>query len=103
MTTMGTWTAQLKGMGRAKGVDGNMTVTGVQMFPSQGIASSKDQGMFMTMTGDMAVLKGFDLLKMGEKSTGVGLYNFMTMSEKLSWINDLIALVTFENSRSYDD
>jgi hypothetical protein len=50
------------------------------------------------MTGDMGVLKGFDLMKMtmGSKPTSVGLWSFMTMSEKLSWMNDLIAIVTFE-------
>ena len=46
----------------------------------------------------MAVLKGYDLMKMtmGSNPTSVGLYSFMTMSEKLGWLNDLIGLVTFE-------
>jgi hypothetical protein len=53
--------------------------------------------MFMTMTGDMAVLKGFDLTKDdGQKPTSVGLWKFMTMSEKLAWLNNTITLVTFE-------
>lgn len=26
----------------------------------------------------------------------VGLWSFMTMAEKLSWLNDVIAVVTFE-------
>ena len=51
----------------------------------------------MTMSGDMGVLKGFDMMKMtGGKPGAVGLYSFMTMSEKLGWMNDLIAVVTFE-------
>ncbi len=93
-----TWTAQMKGMGKAKGVDGNLNVTGYSMTPPKGIAASKDQGMLMMMTGDMAIIKGFDLMKMvmGKNPTSVGLWTFMTMSEKLGWINDLIALVTFE-------
>jgi hypothetical protein len=28
--------------------------------------------------------------------TNVGLWSFMTMSEKIGWLNDTIALVTFE-------
>jgi hypothetical protein len=68
------------------------------MTPPKGIAASNDQGLLMTMTGDMGIIKGFDLMKMipGKNPTSVGLWSFMTMSEKLSWLNDTIALVTFE-------
>jgi hypothetical protein len=90
------WSAQMKGMGRAKGADININVTAVSKMPPKGVGGAKDQGVFMTMTGDMGILKGFDLMKMSAKPTAVGLYKFMTMSEKLGWMNDLIALVTFE-------
>jgi hypothetical protein len=92
------WMADVKGMGRAAGIDGNIHVTAKSMMPPKGVGGAKDQGVFMTMTGDMGVLKGFDLMKMtmGGKPTSVGLWSFMTMSEKLSWMNDVIALVTFE-------
>jgi hypothetical protein len=98
VTSVFTWAVQLKGMGTAKGVDGNLNVTAKSMMPPKGVAASKDQGMFMTSTGDMAVVKGFDLMKMtmGANPSSVGLYAFMTMSPKLAWMNDLIALVTFE-------
>jgi hypothetical protein len=99
VTSVYTWTAQMKGMGKAKGVDGNLNVTAMSMTPPKGLAKSKDQGMLMTMTGDMAVLKGFDLMKMvpGAKPSSVGLWSFMTMSEKLGWLNETIVLVTFES------
>jgi hypothetical protein len=98
VTSMYSWNAQLKGMGCAEGVDGNLNVTAFAMTPPKGIATAKDQGMFMTATGDMAVVKGVDLMKMtpGSNPSSVGLWTFMTMSEKLSWLNDLIAVVTFE-------
>jgi hypothetical protein len=97
VTSVYTWTAQMKGMGKAKGMDGNLNVTGLSMMPPKGLATAKNQGMFMTMTGDMAVLKGFDLTKDdGQKPTSVGLWKFMTMSEKLAWLNNTITLVTFE-------
>lgn len=50
------------------------------------------------MTGEMGVLKGFDLMKMAEggKPGAVGLWSFMTMPEKLGWMNNLIAVATFE-------
>jgi hypothetical protein len=98
VTMMYSWMADMKGMGRAKGVDGNLNVTAKSMTPPKGVAAAKDQGMFRTMTGDMAVLKGFDLMKMtmGGKPASVGLWSFMTMSEKLGWLNDVIAVVVFE-------
>ena len=93
-----TWNAQLKGMGRAQGVDCNLNVTGYGLTPPKGVGSSKAQGVLMATTGDMAVVKGFNLDKMtmDKKPTAVGLWRFMTMSEKLSWLNEQITLVTFE-------
>jgi hypothetical protein len=92
------WNAQIRGMGKAKDVDGNINVTAKSMMPPKGVAASKDQGIFMTTTGDMAVFKGVDpmKMKMNEKPTSVGLWSFMTMSEKLGWLNDVIAVVMFE-------
>ncbi len=96
--SMYSWSAQVKGMGRAKGVDGNIHVTAKGITPPKGVPSEKDQGIFMTMIGDMSVIKGFGLMKMatGGKPSAVSLWSFMTMSEKLGWMNDLIAVVTFE-------
>jgi len=98
VTSLYTWTAQLKGMGKAKGVDCNLNVTGISMVPPKGVAASKDKGIMMTMTGDMGTIRGLSLMKMvpGKNPTSVGLWTFMTMSEKLAWLNDTIALVTFE-------
>jgi len=98
ITSEYSWTAQVKGMGRATGIDVNINVTAIMTSSPKGIPTAKDQGIFMTMTGDMGVLKGFDLMKMagGGNPTAVGLWSFMTTSEKLGWMNDLIALVTFE-------
>lgn len=98
VTSEYSWTAQMKGMARAKGVDLNIHVTAVMIMAPKSVPSAKDQGIFMTMTGDMGILKGYDLMKMtaGGKPAAVGLWSFMTTSEKLGWMNDLIALVTFE-------
>jgi len=92
------WTAEVKGVGRAKGVDGNIHVTAIMTAPPKGVSESKDQGIFMTITGDTAMLKGNDLMKMaaGKNPAAVGLWRFITASEKLGWMNDLVALVTFE-------
>jgi hypothetical protein len=49
------------------------------------------------MTGDMAVVKGYGYGKpvMG-KAKSVGIWMFMSMSPKLAWVNDAVALVTME-------
>ncbi len=98
VTQIYTWTAQMKGTGKAKGADCNLNVTGKSMTPPNAAAWSKDQGIMMTMTGDMGIVKGVSLMKMviGKNPTSVGSWTFMTMSEKLGWLNDTIALVTFE-------
>jgi hypothetical protein len=98
VTSEYSWSAQVIGMGRAKGIDGNIHVTAISMTPPKGVAVSKDQGIFMTMSGDMAVAKGYDLMKMvkGVNPAGVGLWSFMTMSEKLVWMNDVVAVIVVE-------
>jgi hypothetical protein len=98
VTSEFSWMAQVKGIGRAKGADLNINVTAVSMMPPKGVSATKDLGMFMTMTGDMGTLKGVDMMKMamGKNPSAVGLWGFMTMSEKLGWMNDLIAVVTME-------
>jgi len=98
VTSIYSWSAQVKGVGRAKGADGNIHVTATGKMPPKGVASEDDLGTFMTMGGDMGVIKGFGLMKMtmGGKPSAVGLWCFMTMSEKLAWMNDLITVATFE-------
>ena len=41
------WEAQVKGMGRAKGIDGNIHVTAMMKAPPKGVSASKDQGIFI--------------------------------------------------------
>jgi hypothetical protein len=98
VTSEYSWTAQVEGMGQAKGMDGTLHVTAVGTVPPKGVAAETDQGILMTMTGDVCVLKGYSLMKMnaGMNPTAVGLWSFMSMSEKLSWTNHLVAIVIFE-------
>jgi hypothetical protein len=91
------WTAQVKGFGQANGVECFLAVTAKGMTPPKGLGTAKDIGVFNTPTGEMGTLKGYDIAKMVEgKTMSVGLWSFMTMAEKLSWLNDVIAVVTFE-------
>jgi hypothetical protein len=56
ITSEYSWTAQVKGMGRARGIDGNINVTAIMTSPPKGVAAARDQGIFMTMSGEMCVL-----------------------------------------------
>ena len=92
-----TWMADVKGMGKAKGVDGNILFTGNTMISPTGGGGTMGTGMFTTMTGDMAVIKGSGYGKPeGAKGKGVGIWNFMTMSQKLAWMNMTVAITTQE-------
>jgi hypothetical protein len=92
-----TWMAQLKGLGKAKGVDANVTFSAVVMMGPSGAGASQGQGLLMTMTGDMAVVKGSGYGKNeAGKSKGVGIWSFMTMSQKLAWMNNVVAIATME-------
>jgi hypothetical protein len=98
VVSMYSYQAQLKGLGCAEGIQANINVTAKSTTPPKGLAVAKDKGILMTTTGEMCVIKGLDLMKMmpGSKPASIGLWTFMTMSEKLAWLNDTIAVVTFE-------
>ncbi len=97
VASMYSWSAQLKGMGRAKGVDLNIHATGKSWMAPKGVNTAKDKAVFNTSSGDMGVLKGFALSKMMQgKPMAVSLWHFMTYSEMLGWMNDVIAVASYE-------
>lgn len=98
VTSEFSWEAQVKGIGRAKGADLNIHVTAIGMTPPKGVAGTTDQGVFNTITSDMGIMKGMDLMKvvMGKNPSSVGLWTFMTISEKLGWMNEMIAVAVIE-------
>ena len=82
---MTTWVAQMKGMGKAKGIDGQVTFSSkVKMGPS-GAGISQGQGILNTMTSEMAVIKGYGFGKpVMDKAKAVGLWTLMSMSPNLA-------------------
>ena len=88
-TMEGTISFQVKGVGRAKGIDGQLTLTNTILMEPSGSGWSHGQGMFNTMTGDMAIVK---ITGIGKSGKSVSLMSLMTMSPKLSWMNSLIAI-----------
>jgi hypothetical protein len=100
LTIEGTNVVQLKGIGRAKGIDGTLTFTSTMVMEQSGAAWTHGQGMFNTITGEMAVVKASGIGKMGKV---VMLMSFMTMSQKLIWMNDLVAIVTQEGDPQWTE
>jgi hypothetical protein len=89
-----TWTATVKGSDCAEGVDGNIMITAMGMKEAIGLGIAKGQGMMTTNSGEVAFIKSYDISKMEDgKSKAIGIWSFMTAAEKLSWMNDLIAIV----------
>ncbi len=64
IVSMYSYQAQLKGLGRAEGIQANLNVTAKSMTPPKGVAAAKDKGILMTVTGEMCVMRGLDLMKM---------------------------------------
>jgi len=61
-------------------------------------------GMFTTMSGDMAVIKGSGCGKPeAGKSKGLAIWSFMTMSQKLDWMNITVALTTQEGDAQWSE
>lgn len=100
----GTLMAQVKGLGRAKGIDGAVTFTTMILMAPNGAGWSHGQGMFNAVTGDMAVMKGSGIGKVENgKGKVVALMSFMTMSPKLNWLNNLVAVVTQEGDPMWQE
>jgi hypothetical protein len=99
---MATWAAQMKGFGKAKGVDGQVMFSSKIKMGPNGAGISQGQGILNTMTGDMAVIKGYGYGKpVMDKAKSVGIWTLMSMSPKLAWVNDAAALVAMEGDPSW--
>ncbi len=99
-----TWIADVKGMGKANGVDGNILFTGNTMISPTAGGGTLGTGIFTTMMGDMAVIKGSGYGKPeAGKGKGLGIWNFMTMSPKLAWMNMTVTIVTQEGDPNWKE
>ena len=95
MTFEHTWSADVKGIGKAKGFDGNIFETETAIVTSTGAATAQGNAMFNLYTGETAFIKAQGFGR-GEGQHGMGLYvwSFVTNAEKLAWLNGTLAIVT---------
>lgn len=100
----GTSQAILKGMGKAEGLDGQLTLTGMIQMGSNGEGWSHGQGMFNIMAGEMAVVKSSDFMTREDgKGKSVGIMSFMSKGSKLSWLNGQAVLVIQMGDAAWDE
>ena len=86
-----TYATEVKSLGRAPN-GRNMATLDIVETPN-GSFSGTGQGIFMTVDGDSVAWKCYFLGKsVAGKSKSVNIIQFMTTSQKLSWMNGLIAV-----------
>ena len=86
-----TFASDVKGLGRAPS-GRNIGTLDIIETPG-GFFSGTGQGMFTTQDGDIVVWKVYSIGKMeAGKSKSVNIIQFMTTSQKLSWMNGYIAV-----------
>ncbi len=100
-----TWTGDVKGIGKAKGVNGTITFTGRKLAPFTGKGSGMTVGQGLLFTGkDMVAIKstGYGNPKW-EGTKSVEIWSFMTASQRLSWVNETVAIVTQEGDPAWKE
>jgi len=102
-----TWSAELKGCGKAAGIDGVITFTGTKIAPLKGGGSGNTNGrgiFFTAKGGDMAVIKssGYGNPRW-KKTKSLEIWSFMTVSKKLNWLNTVVAIVTQEGDSAWKE
>ncbi len=100
-----TWSGDLKGVGKAKGADGTIVFTGRKLasIAGPGKGSTTGQGILFAKGGLVAIKStGYGNPKW-ENTKSVEIWNFITASHKLSWLNDTVALVTQEGDPSWKE
>ncbi len=100
-----TWYGDLKGLGKAKGVDGTIVFTGRKLaaIAGPGKGSTTGQGILFAKGGLVAIKStGYGNPKW-ENAKSVEIWNFITASRKLNWLNDTVSLVTQEGDPSWNE
>ncbi len=100
-----TWSGDVKGMGKAKGVNGTIVFTGKKIAPLSGLGKGTTTGQGLMFTAkDMVAIKssGYGNPKW-KRTKSVELWNFLTSSQNLKWINEIVAVVTQEGDPAWKE
>jgi hypothetical protein len=98
------WTGEVKGLGRAQGLIGTITGTGTYVQTIGGSARGSAQGLIITKEGETVVYKTNGVGKTeGNKGKFAALTTYMTVSPKLSWMNNLVTLDEAEGNPTFTE
>jgi hypothetical protein len=93
-----TATGEMNGYGPAKGVKGSALVTFQDIRQPGGISTGTGKGILSTPDGDMAVYKMMfaGRMKGAGKQAWIGPVTYMTMSETLGFLNEMVCITEGE-------
>jgi hypothetical protein len=100
-----TWAGDVKGAGKAEGINGSIVFTGTKIAPltNKGAGATTGQGILFT-SKDMAAIEssGYGNPRW-EESKSVEIWRFRTVSERLSWLNSAVVLVTQQGDPAWQE
>lgn len=100
-----TWAGEVKGLGKAKGVDGSIIFTGRKLAPisNKGAGTTVGHGILFTSKDMVAITSSGYGNPKWERTKSVEIWNFLTASQNLSWLNGAVALVTQEGDPAWKE
>jgi len=105
LTVEFTWAGDVKGAGKAEGVNGAIVFTGTKVAPltNKGAGATTGQGILFT-SKDMASIESTGYVNpRWESAKSVEIWRFRTASERLSWLNSAVALVTQQGDSAWQE
>jgi hypothetical protein len=100
-----TWAGDVKGSGKAAGVNGSIIFTGTKIasFSNKGAGATTGQGILFTSKAMAAIEStGYGNPKW-EDNKSVEIWHFRTASEGLGWLNSAVAVVTQQGDPAWKE
>ncbi len=100
-----TWAGDVKGSGKAQGVNGSIVFTGTKIaaLSNRGAGATIGQGILFTSKDMVAIESSGYGNPRWENQKSVEIWHFRTVSETLSWLNKVVAIVTQEGDPAWKE
>ena len=98
-----TWYGEIKGVGKAKDVDGPIVFTGTKTATHYdgGKGQTVGYGVFFAADGMVAIKSSGYGNPKWKKNKSIEIWNFSTTSDALLWLNNTVVLVTQEGDSAW--
>jgi hypothetical protein len=100
-----TWAGDIKGTGKAQGINGSIIFTGTKIagLSNKGAGATTGQGIMFT-SKDMVAIEssGYGNPKW-ETTKSLEIWRFRTASENLGWLNSCVAVITQEGDPAWKE